>query len=94
MWTYNGIGRTEGVYNAYVYNSRRMLGGAGETLHQAGWYTWSLGYGYDKNGFLTVQTYPDTTSFTNTVNALGQITGVTGTSGTYAATPRISPTVR
>jgi RHS repeat-associated protein len=85
VWTYNGPNRTLGVYNAYSYNSRRMLGGAGETLHQAGWYTWSLGYGYDRNGVMTVQTYPDTTSFTATVNALGQTTGITGTSGTYVS---------
>jgi RHS repeat-associated protein len=85
VWTYNGPGRTIGVYNAYSYNSRRMLGGAGETLHQAGWYTWSLGYGYDKNGFVTVQTYPDTSSYNFAVNALGQTTGITGTSGTYVS---------
>jgi RHS repeat-associated protein len=85
VWTYNGAGRTIGVYNAYSYNSRRMLGGAGETLHQAGWYTWSLGYGYDKNGFVTAQTYPDTSSYTFALNALGQTTGITGTSGTYVS---------
>jgi len=81
VWTYNGANGAVGVANAYRYNSRRLLGGAGESLEQAGWYTWSHGFGYDRNGFNTVQVYPDNLTLTYAVNGLGQATGITATGG-------------
>jgi len=66
------------VVNIYSYNKRRLL--AGESITQSGWYTWSLGYGYNANGHLASQTYPDTSAVTYLPNALGQPTQA----GTFA----------
>jgi RHS repeat-associated protein len=77
---YNSSGQTVPVVTAYHYNKRGMLDGQGENLSQPGWYSWGIGYGYDANGNLSVQTYPDNTSVSMLPNALGQPTQV----GTYA----------
>ncbi|KGQ19957.1 Bacteriocin ORF-A [Lysobacter dokdonensis DS-58] len=84
-WTWNGPGRTEGVYNAWRYNGRRMLDGSGEMQHHPGRYTWTLGYGYDRNGAVTARHLPDTSSVLFQVDALGSTTGISGTSGTYVS---------
>ncbi|KGQ18161.1 Rhs family protein [Lysobacter dokdonensis DS-58] len=91
VWNYNGAGRTQGVYRAYAYNTRRMIAGTGETVYQPGQYTWSLGYGYNANGFQVTQVNPDTSGLTFAVNALGQTTGITGTSGTYVSNATYYP---
>jgi hypothetical protein len=59
-------------------------------LHQPGW-TWSLGRGYDRNGYLTSLTYPDTSRYDFTVDALGQTTRIAGTSGTYVSDAAYHP---
>jgi len=78
-WTWNGPNGAQGVANAYSYNSRRML--AGESLEQAGGSTWSHGYGYDRNGFNSVQVYPDNLTLHYALNGLGQATGITAQGG-------------
>lgn len=78
---WNGAGHTDPVTTAYHYNSRRQLDGQGETVNQAGWYTWGIGYGYDRNGNLAAQTYPTGLAITYQPNALGQPTRA----GSYAS---------
>ena len=70
--TYNATGSGEPVVNAYSYNKRRML--VGESVTQPGWYSWGVGYGYDANGHLAVQTYPTGLAIGYAPNALGQAT--------------------
>jgi len=60
------------VTNQYTYNKRGLL--TGESITQAGWYTWNVGYGYSVNGHLASQTYPNGLSVTYAPNALGQPT--------------------
>jgi len=79
--TYNDAGSGAPVVNAYSYNKRRML--TGESVSQPGWYTWSIGYGYDANGSLATQNYPTGLSINYAPNALGQPTQVSDQS-TYA----------
>jgi len=67
------------VENDYVYNKRRLL--TGESSTQLGWYTWSIGYGYDSNGSLSTQTYPTGLVISYAPNALGQATQA----GSYAS---------
>ncbi|NUO75108.1 MAG: RHS repeat-associated core domain-containing protein [Lysobacter sp.] len=88
--TYNGSNTTWPWINAYHYNKRRLLDGQGDSISQPGWYTWSLGYGYDRNGNLSVQTYPTGLMVGYAPNALGQATQVatvagSTTTGTYAS---------
>ncbi|UHQ23257.1 RHS repeat-associated core domain-containing protein [Lysobacter sp. 5GHs7-4] len=88
--TYNGSNNTWPWINAYHYNKRRLLDGQGDSISQPGWYTWSLGYGYDRNGHLSVQTYPTGLAVGYAPNALGQATQVatvagSTTTGTYAS---------
>jgi len=72
------------VVNDYTYNNRRLL--AGESVTQPGWYTWSLGYGFDGNASLSAQWYPTNRTVTYGPNALGQATQVVDTAGqTYAS---------
>ncbi len=71
--TWNDAGSSSGV-NAYNYNKRRML--TSESSGQTGWYTWSIGYGYDANGALASQAYPTGLSINYAPNALGQPTDV------------------
>lgn len=78
--TYNGPNQTEPVVNAYHYNKRRMLDGQGDSVSQPGWYTWGIGYGYDRIGNLSHQTYPTGLSIDYAPNALGQATRA----GSYA----------
>ncbi|WP_249027551.1 RHS repeat domain-containing protein, partial [Xanthomonas theicola] len=78
------------VINRYVYNKRRLL--TGESIEQPGWYTWSIGYGYDANGHLASQTYPTGLSVTYAPNALGQPTSVRDTAGgLYASGLQYAP---
>ncbi|WP_235570089.1 RHS repeat-associated core domain-containing protein [Lysobacter sp. Root916] len=88
--TYNGYNSTWPWVNAYHYNKRRLLDGQGDSISQPGWYAWSLGYGYDPNGHLSVQTYPTGLTVTYAPNGLGQPTQVattptSTTQGTYAS---------
>ncbi|UNW11893.1 hypothetical protein MP631_17330 [Xanthomonas phaseoli pv. phaseoli] len=71
--TWNDAGGSS-VVNAYNYNKRRML--TSESSGQTGWYTWSIGYGYDGNGALASQAYPTGLSINYAPNALGQPTDV------------------
>ncbi|WOP51425.1 RHS repeat-associated core domain-containing protein [Xanthomonas euvesicatoria] len=71
--TWNDAGSSS-VVNAYNYNKRRML--TSESSGQTGWYTWSIGYGYDANGALASQAYPTGLSINYAPNALGQPTDV------------------
>jgi RHS repeat-associated protein len=82
--TYNDPGNGAPVINAYSYNRRRML--AGESIHQPGWYTWGLGYGYNANGHLAAQSYPTGLVIHLSPNALGQPTQVSDQfGGVYAS---------
>ena len=69
------------MVNAYSYNKRRLLSGEGESVSQPGWYAWGVGYGYDANGHLAVQTYPTGLAVAYAPNALGQPTAVTDNGG-------------
>lgn len=82
--TLNDQGSTS-VINGYTYNFRRML--VGESSSQPGWYTWSVGYGYNANGHLASQTYPSTLAVTFAPNGLGQATQV----GYYATGVQYHP---
>jgi RHS repeat-associated protein len=70
--TFNDSGNATEVINAYTYNRRRLL--IGESVTQPGWYTWSMGYAYDANGSLALQTYPTGLNVDYAPNALGQAT--------------------
>lgn len=76
--TSNAPDDQERVVNAYSYNWRRLL--TGESSNQPDWYIWSLGYGYDANAHLSVQTYPTGLQVDYAPNALGQPTRA----GSYA----------
>lgn len=71
------------VVQEFTYNKRRLL--TGESLSQPGWYTWGIGYGYNPNGHLVSQSYPDGFIANYGVNALGQTTSVTSNWGTHAS---------
>lgn len=73
------------VINFYSYNRRRQL--TGESSTQVGWYAWGVGYGYDANGHLSSQTYPDGLMLELAPNALGQPTQV----GPYASGVQYHP---
>lgn len=82
--TYNEANNGAAVVNSYVYNKRRLL--TGETSSQPGWYSWGAGYGYNANGQLASQSYPNGLTATFSPNALGQPTQVADTGGqTYAS---------
>lgn len=76
--THNG-NDAEQVVNSYGYNRRRLL--TSEALAQPGLYSWSLGYGYDKNATQSSVTYPSGLAVDYAPNALGQPTKA----GTYAS---------
>lgn len=82
--TWNDSGNGAPVINAYAYNKRRLL--TGESVGQPGWYTWSAGYGYNANGQLASQSYPDGFTLNFSPNALGQPTEVRDTTGKAYAT--------
>lgn len=77
--TWNDPGNGAPVINAYTYNKRRLL--TGESVTQPGWYSWGLGYGYNANGQLASQVYPDGFTVNYSPNALGQPTEVRDASG-------------
>jgi len=87
--TWNAANQTAPLIDSYHYNKRRMPDGSGESLQWPGWYTWSVGHGYDGNGHLSVQIYPAAPSGNLQVdyapNALGQATqaGTFATGVTY-----------
>ena len=85
--TWNGANQTLPVVNAYHYNARRMLDGQGESISQPGWYTWALGYGFDRNGHLASHAYPSGLVVDYAPNALGQATKA----GTFAANATYHP---
>ena len=62
------------VVNKYTYNHRRML--SGESIESPNAPILSAGYGFDSYGAMTAQSYPDSGVVIFTVNALGQVTGV------------------
>lgn len=72
--TYNDAGQASPFIDSYHYNKRRMLDGTGESLQWPGWYTWSIGHGYDANGHLMIQHYPSGQDVNYAPNALGQPT--------------------
>jgi RHS repeat-associated protein len=73
------------VANAYTYNRRRLL--TGEAFSQD-WYTWSMGYGYDRNGNVGASvTYPGNLTVDYAPNALGQATKA----GTFASNVNYYP---
>jgi RHS repeat-associated protein len=74
--TYNDIANGAPVVNAYSYNRRRLL--AGESVTQPHWYSWGIGYNYDANGNLSMQTYPTGLVVNYAPNALGQPTRAGG----------------
>jgi RHS repeat-associated protein len=80
--TANDGGATS-VINTYSYNRRRLL--VAETLTQPGWYSWGLGYGYDRNGHLASHGYPGGEAVSYAPNALGQATQVASQFATYAS---------
>lgn len=71
------------VVNAYSYNKRRLL--VGESQSQPGWYTWSIGYGYNANAHRVYTHYPDGFHSTRHVNALGQETLIDSAWGVLAS---------
>ena len=78
-------GGTSTVVNGYTYNKRRMLTGEGQ--QQTGSPTWSIGYGYDANGYLSSLVYPDGQIIDYLPNALGQPTQA----GTFASGVQYHP---
>lgn len=98
-WTYTPDGLPETVVtrndasvstvtNSYVYNSRRLL--TGETQAN-GTYTWSVGYGYNALGHRESLVYPAGLSLSYGLNALGQVTSITGASRTWASAASYYP---
>ena len=85
--TYNGSGSSNPVANAYHYNKRRMLDGAGETITWPGFYSWGIGHGYDGNGNEASRVYPTGLILDFAPNALGQPTKA----GTYATNASYYP---
>lgn len=81
--TYNAPNGGEPVVNTYSYNRRRLL--AGEAVEQPGWYNWSIGYGFNPNGHLSVITYPGSEQVQYVPNALGQPTQVSSQFAIYAS---------
>ncbi|PNS09860.1 RHS Repeat [Lysobacter silvestris] len=78
--TVDNDGPSQGTVNqVYTYNHRRLL--AGESTSQPGWYTMGIGYGYDQNGNLSTQQYPNNLTVSYSPNALGQATSVASTTG-------------
>lgn len=71
------------VVNHYSYNKRRFL--EAESSSQLGWYSWTIGYGYDGNGNLRWHTYPTGLSLDYAPNALGQPTQVKSQDQTFAS---------
>jgi RHS repeat-associated protein len=101
-WTYTATGQpktittynsdpSEGggtqVINVYDYHRRGLL--KGESVSQPGWYAWGIGYAYDRNANLQVQTYPTNLAINYAPNALGQPTQARDQSG-YAYASGIS----
>ena len=72
------------VINAYEYYRRGLL--KGESVSQPGWYTWGIGYGYDRIANLHIQTYPTNLQINYAPNALGQPTQARDQSGYAYAT--------
>ena len=72
------------VINVYDYHRRGLL--KGESVSQPGWYAWGIGYGYDRNANLHVQTYPTNLQINYAPNALGQPTQARDQSGYAYAT--------
>lgn len=72
--TYNGPAGTLPVTNDYNYNHRRLL--VGESSDPGASPTLSIGYGYDANGHLSSQVWPDGKTVQFQPNALGQATRV------------------
>lgn len=67
------------VNQVYLYNKRRLL--ISEAMTQPGWYTWTLGYGYDANANPSTLRYPNGLIVGSNPNALGQATSVVSTTG-------------
>lgn len=72
------------VHTAFVHNKLDLQ--TGESLSTDG-YVWSIGYGYDANGALSVMTYPDGKSVTFAPDAFGRPTQV----GAYASSASYWP---
>ncbi|TDR37865.1 RHS repeat-associated protein [Tahibacter aquaticus] len=73
------------VTTSYTYNQRRKL--TNESVNQAGWYIWNIGYSYDGIGNLAWQSYPTGLSIDYAPNALGQATKA----GSYASNAQYHP---
>ena len=90
---YNTAASVDGgtpVITAYTYNNRRLL--AGESLTQPNWYTWGVGYDYDRIGNLRWQSYPTGLTLDYAPNALGQPLQVKDAAGTiYASGAQYHP---
>ncbi|MGE4336805.1 MAG: RHS repeat domain-containing protein [Pigmentiphaga sp.] len=77
------------VTNTYSYNRRRLLTAetmTPDTLLPAR----TLGYGYDRQGQVVVETYPDAATVRHTRNALGQVTAITTQLDGGAEQPAVS----
>jgi len=72
------------VINVYDYYRRGLL--KGESVSQPGWYAWGIGYGYDRNANLHIQTYPTNLQINYAPNALGQPTQARDQTGYAYAT--------
>ncbi len=89
-WKYNADGKPWWIQtvnvpgavhpiNQYVYNKRGMV--TTETQVLPAWYTYSLGYGFDRNGSLSRINYPSSDFVDFAPNALGQATRATKAGG-------------
>ncbi len=89
-WRYNADGKPWWIQtvnvpgavhpiNQYVYNKRGMV--TTETQVLPAWYTYSLGYGFDRNGNLSRINYPSSDFVDFAPNAMGQATGATKAGG-------------
>jgi RHS repeat-associated protein len=88
--TYNGPAHTFPVRSDYAYNRRRLL--TGESSQIGTGPALGIGYGFDANGHLSSQVWPDGAAAQFQPNALGQPTQVdTGASNPHAWNARYYP---
>ena len=80
--TYNDAAPASQVTNANTYNHRRLL--VGESSQLGANTPRAIGYGYDANGHLSSQVWPDGTTAQFVPNALGQATKVDAGGNAYA----------
>jgi RHS repeat-associated protein len=94
-WTYTPTGQPKTIttsndgpgqtllVNTYDYNRRGLL--TGESSGQPNWYSWGIGYGYNRNGHQQGVRYPTGLYVDFGTNALGQPKLVQSDLGVYAS---------